>query len=98
MTFSKQLITVAWTNGFELINDFKVSYFPVKSMRVVVPAGENVRLSRFISFRKPNILDNMISIMEKYASNLEALVEERTDQLREEKKKTEDILLQMLPR
>lgn len=40
----------------------------------------------------------MISIMEKYASNLEALVEERTDQLREEKKKTEDILLQMLPR
>jgi hypothetical protein len=25
------------------------------------------------------------------------LVEERTDQLREEKKKTEDILLQMLP-
>ncbi|KAL4241106.1 hypothetical protein ACF0H5_001884 [Mactra antiquata] len=47
---------------------------------------------------KANILDNMISIMEKYASNLEALVEERTDQLREEKKKTEDILLQMLPK
>ena len=36
--------------------------------------------------------------MEKYASNLEALVEEKTDQLREEKKKTEEILLQMLPR
>ncbi|KAH3863877.1 hypothetical protein DPMN_026882, partial [Dreissena polymorpha] len=47
---------------------------------------------------RPNILDNMISIMEKYASNLEALVEERTDQLREEKKKTEEILLQMLPK
>ncbi|XP_045213178.2 receptor-type guanylate cyclase Gyc76C-like isoform X2 [Mercenaria mercenaria] len=47
---------------------------------------------------KPNIMDNMISMMEKYASNLEALVEERTDQLREEKKKTEDILLQMLPK
>jgi hypothetical protein len=42
-------------------------------------------------------MDNMIAMMEKYASNLEALVEERTDQLREEKKKTEDILLQMLP-
>ena len=40
----------------------------------------------------------MISIMERYASNLEALVEERTDQLREEKKKTEEILLQMLPK
>ena len=48
--------------------------------------------------RKPNILDNMVSIMEKYASNLEALVEDRTDQLREEKKKTEELLLQMLPR
>ncbi|XP_060597382.1 receptor-type guanylate cyclase Gyc76C-like isoform X2 [Ruditapes philippinarum] len=47
---------------------------------------------------KPNIMDNMIAMMEKYASNLEALVEERTDQLREEKKKTEDILLQMLPK
>ena len=59
----------------------------------------NVLCTRFSTFfRKPNILDNMISIMEKYASNLEALVEERTDQLREEKKKTEDILLQMLPR
>lgn len=40
----------------------------------------------------------MVSIMEKYASNLEALVEERTDQLREEKKKTEELLLQMLPK
>ncbi|WAQ95329.1 GCY3E-like protein [Mya arenaria] len=47
---------------------------------------------------KPNILDNMIAIMEKYASNLEALVEEKTDQLRDEKKKTEEILLQMLPK
>ncbi|OWF46455.1 guanylate cyclase 32E-like [Mizuhopecten yessoensis] len=47
---------------------------------------------------KPNIFDNMIAIMEKYASNLEAVVEERTDQLIEEKKKTEELLQQMLPR
>ncbi|VVD03543.1 unnamed protein product [Leptidea sinapis] len=38
---------------------------------------------------KPNIFDNMIAMMEKYANNLEALVDERTDQLQEEKKKTE---------
>lgn len=38
--------------------------------------------------RKPNIFDNMIAMMEKYANNLEALVDERTDQLQEEKKKT----------
>jgi hypothetical protein len=48
--------------------------------------------------RKPNIFDNMIAIMEKYASNLEVLVEERTDQLIEEKKKTEELLQQMLPK
>ncbi|CAD7080488.1 unnamed protein product [Hermetia illucens] len=47
---------------------------------------------------KPNIFDNMMSMMEKYANNLEALVDERTDQLQEEKKKTEALLLEMLPR
>lgn len=47
---------------------------------------------------KPNIFDNMMAMMEKYANNLEALVDERTDQLQEEKKKTEALLLEMLPR
>lgn len=52
----------------------------------------------FFFIRKPNIFDNMIAIMEKYASNLEVLVEERTDLLIEEKKKTEELLQQMLPK
>lgn len=47
---------------------------------------------------KPNIFDNMLEMMEKYANNLEALVDERTDQLIEEKKKTEALLYEMLPR
>lgn len=33
----------------------------------------------------------MIAMMEKYANNLEALVDERTDQLQEEKKKTGEL-------
>ena len=41
-----------------------------------------------VIIRKPNIFDNMLAMMEKYADNLEALVDERTDQLIEEKKKT----------
>lgn len=45
-------------------------------------------LIKCYNFRKPNIFDNMIAMMEKYANNLEALVDERTDQLQEEKKKT----------
>ncbi|GIY74410.1 receptor-type guanylate cyclase Gyc76C [Caerostris extrusa] len=47
---------------------------------------------------KPNIFDNMLAMMEKYANNLEALVDERTDQLIEEKKKTDALLYEMLPR
>ncbi|GFY56732.1 guanylate cyclase 32E, partial [Trichonephila inaurata madagascariensis] len=47
---------------------------------------------------KPNIFDNMLAMMEKYANNLEALVDERTDQLNEEKKKTDALLYEMLPK
>ncbi|KAL5019050.1 hypothetical protein ScPMuIL_004772 [Solemya velum] len=47
---------------------------------------------------KPNIFDNMLAIMEKHATNLEAIVAERTEQLSEEKKMTENLLLRMLPR
>lgn len=36
--------------------------------------------------------------MEKYAYNLEGLVQERTNQLMEEKKKTEALLHRMLPK
>ena len=48
--------------------------------------------------RRSNIFDNMLAMMEKYANNLEGLVAERTDQLMEEKKKTEALLLRMLPK
>lgn len=40
----------------------------------------------------------MLAIMEKYAYNLEGIVQERTNQLTEEKKKTEALLLRMLPK
>ena len=47
---------------------------------------------------KANIFDNMLSMMEKYATRLETLVDERTKLLVEEKKKTDALLLEMLPR
>ncbi|XP_064478005.1 guanylate cyclase 32E-like isoform X2 [Ornithodoros turicata] len=58
----------------------------------------NVKLRQMQAGLKPNIFDNMIAMMEKYAYNLESLVQERTNQLMEEKKKTENLLLRMLPK
>lgn len=49
-------------------------------------------------FRKANIFDNMLAIMEKYACNLEGLVQQRTNELVEEKKKTDALLNRMLPK
>ena len=45
-----------------------------------------------------NILDNLLSRMEQYANNLEALVEERTADYLEQKKRAEDLLYMMLPK
>ncbi|KAB0794058.1 hypothetical protein PPYR_13678 [Photinus pyralis] len=56
------------------------------------------RLKEMQAGLKPNIFDNMLAIMEKYAYNLEGLVQERTNQLTEEKKKTDALLHRMLPK
>lgn len=47
--------------------------------------------------RGSNIIENMVTMMEKHANHLEQLVEERTRQLNEEKEKTEKILYRLLP-
>ncbi|CAI9734495.1 atrial natriuretic peptide receptor 1-like [Octopus vulgaris] len=44
-----------------------------------------------------NIMDNVLKKMDRYTSNLETMVEQRTQALEEEKKKTENLLYQLLP-
>ena len=45
-----------------------------------------------------NILDNLLSRMEQYANNLETLVQERTADYLEEKRRCEELLYQLLPK
>lgn len=45
-----------------------------------------------------NILDNLLKRMEQYANNLESLVDERTQDYFEEKRKCEELLYQLLPK
>ncbi|CAF3902004.1 unnamed protein product [Rotaria magnacalcarata] len=47
--------------------------------------------------KKVNIVDTMFKMLEQYSNNLEDLIRERTNQLEEEKKKTDKLLSQMLP-
>ncbi|XP_055387784.1 atrial natriuretic peptide receptor 1 [Condylostylus longicornis] len=45
-----------------------------------------------------NIVDNLMKRMERYANNLEGLVQERTRDYLEEKRKCEEVLYQLLPK
>ncbi|CAL1542361.1 unnamed protein product, partial [Lymnaea stagnalis] len=44
-----------------------------------------------------SLLDNLLQRLEKYSSNLEKIVDEKVDELKQEKQKSEELLRQMLP-
>ncbi|OXU27316.1 hypothetical protein TSAR_008171 [Trichomalopsis sarcophagae] len=81
--FVRDCLLECWAENPDFRPDFKVIRNKLRPLRKGM---------------KPNIFDNMMAMMEKYANNLEALVDERTDQLSEEKKKTDALLYEMLPR
>ncbi|ELU14321.1 hypothetical protein CAPTEDRAFT_133767, partial [Capitella teleta] len=57
----------------------------------------NIRMSIKKHTGEINIADNVLKMMEKYAANLEEIVDERTQQMLEEKQKTDRLLFRMLP-
>ena len=80
-----------------VLNTMKECWSEVPELR---PDFRTIRtkLKKFKRGLKSNIMDNMIAMLEKYANNLEEIVDERTAQLNEEKKKVEALLDRMLPR
>jgi len=44
------------------------------------------------------VIDNMLETMEKYGQKLEEMIEERTNQLRDQKAKTERLLHSLMPK
>ncbi|ETN70384.1 adenylate/guanylate cyclase catalytic domain protein [Necator americanus] len=50
------------------------------------------------SNRNDNLMDHVFNMLETYASNLESEVEDRTKELKEEKKKSDILLYRMLPK
>lgn len=51
-----------------------------------------------MSLLRNNLVDKIIYMLEEHSLNLEKLVEKRTEQWIEEKKKTEELLHNMLPK
>ena len=83
MDFVKETIRLCWSENPDKRPDFKSIRNRLRPMRRGI---------------KANIFDNMITMMETYANNLETLVDERTQMLINEKRKTEELLYEMLPK
>ncbi|CAB1352606.1 unnamed protein product [Coregonus sp. 'balchen'] len=59
---------------------------------------EVIQFKTITKGKKTNIIDSMLRMLEQYSTNLEDLIRERTEELEVERKKTDNLLAQMLPR
>ncbi|XP_023309722.1 atrial natriuretic peptide receptor 1 [Anoplophora glabripennis] len=64
------------------------------------PPFESIRLSlrNIMKGYCENLMDDLLRRMEQYANNLEVLVSEKTEELSQEKRRSEELLYQVLPR
>lgn len=55
-------------------------------------------MEREFNLSGKNLVDHIMSMLEKYANNLEKIVDERTHQMIEERRRADQLLYQLLPR
>ncbi|KAM7314121.1 putative natriuretic peptides receptor, partial [Ixodes scapularis] len=79
-----QLMTRCWAED----PDERPTFNHIKVMMRVINRGYHGEV---------NIMDNIMARMEQYANELEVLVEQRTAAFLEEKRKSEELLYQVLP-
>ncbi|CAG9860421.1 unnamed protein product [Phyllotreta striolata] len=75
----------------------QISWSDMPDDRPTFPQIQN-HLYNFMRVFGENIIDDLLIRMEQYANNLEALVNEKTEELSQEKKRSEELLYQVLPR
>ncbi|KAK3576183.1 hypothetical protein CHS0354_001202 [Potamilus streckersoni] len=78
----RKLMEQAWSKIPELRPTFKIMH---ERLEEIYPV-------------KGELIDNLVRMLEKYSSNLEGIVAERTKELQIEKAKTEMLVSQMLPK
>ncbi|VDK29904.1 unnamed protein product [Dibothriocephalus latus] len=88
------------------VNLSEIPYFYKNLMRSSWAENSDLRptfneiaaqIEQFNSGKKTNIIDHMLTLMEKYSEDLESQVRERTLELEQEKSKTEELIAKMLP-
>ena len=75
-------------------NDFLLSFF---LSYIYLFSAVNQELKNIGQEAKGNVVEYMMKQLEDYSGKLQELVNERTMELLEEKKKTEQLLMKMLP-
>ena len=73
-------------------------YFHIPNHYCVEGGYDNCYCCFSVLLRTASVLDNMLMMMERYSNRLEEIVAERTAQLEDEKRKTDQLLYKMLPK
>ncbi len=80
-----------WSQDCEIRPDFNSLKHEIRAIMKSLGVGG-------VSAAQSTLTENLLVRMEQYANELESIVDQRTAELAEEKKKTEELLYQILPK